>query len=356
MAANSNQDFEQWSGWRTCATCNGAPATGDAAECPRCKGLGKITAEQYREWTRKGDLTSLPQAGLGAAVNRIVRLEEYRSGALTADDAASTADYRCPLCQDRGFVMPRAGGLDAEVLTEKVAAVPCRCRTAQIEERKQRHWRRCGFDARFLACRIETHPIALEGANPALIAELLNPTDGRTTLGVVPGWRRSWMLWGPVGNGKTGLAAGYAWRYLFETDGASVCVRTVPELLAELRATYNPKPQPDRQSDGASPQTTEAELLHRYTTAGLLVLDDLGTEQLNVRDDGSSWALDRLFLIVNKRHGEQLPMMVTSNLSPVQLEQRMGNVMGERLLSRIAESCAGRDHIREVRHRNLRYG
>ena len=88
MATNGNQDIERWSGWRTCPTCNGAPPTGDAAECPRCKGLGKVTAEQYREWSRKGEIASLPQAGLGAVVNRIVRLEEYRNGALTEDDAA----------------------------------------------------------------------------------------------------------------------------------------------------------------------------------------------------------------------------------------------------------------------------
>ena len=340
-------------GWRECPVCLGKSGGDGDLECPACKGLGEITAEQHRYLLRGGGELAPLGDSLGSVINRIVRGEEDRGGVLPLEGSApAVVDYRCPLCQDRGFFYQNL----PETHLDYGRRRDCVCQRSLLTDRLERHWRRCGFDSRYLNARIETHPIAAERANPALIAELLNPTDAVTPLGGVAGWQRSWMLWGPVGHGKTGLAAGYAWRFLFVAGGESVCFRTVPELLAELRASYSPRERNDGTDGAGGKPATESDLIHRYTTAGLLVLDDLGTEQLKIRDGGGSWAMDRLFMIVNKRHGQQLPMVVTSNLSPAELGRRMGDVMGQRILSRIAESCAGTNHIVEVNHRNLRYG
>ncbi len=146
----------------------------------------------------------------------------------------------CPMCNGLLFVT-RGQNHDR---------VDCACQSESVSRRRERHWLQCGFGEIHLACRLETHPLALDGVAPGLIAELTNPTDTVTPLGVVPGWRRSWFLHGSVGHGKTGLAAGFAYRFLCET-GDSVCCRTVPDVLAELRATYNPR----KSDDGDEPVT-----------------------------------------------------------------------------------------------------
>lgn len=264
-----------------------------------------------------------------------------------SDGPESEAPPSCAQCGDLGFVYPRLP-LDHPAFGKRVL---CECRKGRFAEIRERHWRNCGFGARHLVCRLETHPIALECAMPALMTELMNPNGVETRTGWVDGWQRSWMLYGERGHGKTGLAAGYAYRFFFEHGGESVYFRDVPELLDELRATYNPR----QESGDGKEQETEASLMHTYRTCGLLLLDDLGTEQLNVKSDGSSWALERLFRIVNARYIANAPVFITSNLNPVELKRRMETETGQRIMDRIIESCAGRDHIVEVRHRNLRY-
>ncbi len=159
---------------------------------------------------------------------------------------------------------------------------------------------------------------------------------------------RSWFLWGENGRGKTGLAVGYAWEWL-QAVQAPLYFTTMPDLLAELRATYGRKAGEYVELDANGRiGATEAEIVERLATVGLLILDDLGAEQVREQGDGS-WVADRLFQIIGKRHAEELPTIFTSNLNPEQLERRIG----KRLAERIKEMC-GRDHIVHVEGPNLR--
>jgi DNA replication protein DnaC len=146
-------------------------------------------------------------------------------------------------------------------------------------------------------------------------------------------YRTSWFLYGGYGVGKTGLAVGYARKWFFE-EGFSVIFCSVPDLLSELRSTYQP-------GDGP----TEYSVISRYADVSVLVLDDLGAEQVKNQE----WVADRLYQIIGKRHANGLLTIFTSNLSI----EEVGHKIGERLTWRIVEMC-GVDHILEVTGPNLR--
>lgn len=151
---------------------------------------------------------------------------------------------------------------------------------------------------------------------------------------------QSWLLWGKHGTGKTGLAVAYAKLLLMEDDPdrwpAEILFRRTPDLFTELRASYSPRRDDD---------PTESELLAKYGDVGLLVLDDLGAE--HIKDTG--WLEDRLYQIIGRRHDDESPIFVTSNLSPAELGARIG----ERIMWRIVEMC-GEDNIIEVKGTNQR--
>ncbi|KKK85389.1 hypothetical protein LCGC14_2773760, partial [marine sediment metagenome] len=144
----------------------------------------------------------------------------------------------------------------------------------------------------------------------------------------------SWYLWGAYGSGKTGLAIGHAYERLSQTGPWALRFKPVPDLLSELRSTY-----------GRNEGPTENDVLDTYAHTGLLILDDLGAEQVT----GSGWLEDRLYQVIGLRHREELPIIFTSNLSIKQIANRIG----ERIAWRIVEMC-GEDHIVQVTGPNLR--
>ncbi len=62
---------------------------------------------------------------------------------------------------------------------------------------------------------------------------------------------------------------------------------------------------------------------------GVLLLDDLGAGYTRQWDD------ERVFLVINRRWMEQLPTIVTTNLSPTDLEAKLG----ERTFSRLGDGA-----------------
>jgi DNA replication protein DnaC len=126
------------------------------------------------------------------------------------------------------------------------------------------------------------------------------------------------MFVGDAGTGKTRLAASIV-RALVEQEAAAV-FQSVPTLLARIRASYG--------GSGAR----EAQLMAALLDADLVVLDDLGAEQV------TDWTLDRLFVVIDTRYLRRAPVIVTSNLLPNALIERMG-ITGARLVDRLSETC-----------------
>jgi DNA replication protein DnaC len=121
---------------------------------------------------------------------------------------------------------------------------------------------------------------------------------------------------GGVGTGKTHLAVAVMNELIRRKRVPSLFV-TVPELLDNLRETYN---KPGRNLD---------EWMDAVQNAEFLVLDDLGSER------PTEWVRERIFVIVNHRYREALPTVFTSNIGPKDLAEQLG----ERTASRIIAMC-----------------
>jgi len=122
------------------------------------------------------------------------------------------------------------------------------------------------------------------------------------------------------GNGKTHLAMAVV-NALIDRRVRAVPT-TMPYLLHLLRSTY-----------GHGREYSEDQLLNRLIGADLVLIDDLGAENLSSRNE--SWVLDRLFLIVDARYRTRRPTLWTTNLGPKQVEERVGLRIWDRILERV---------------------
>ena len=111
------------------------------------------------------------------------------------------------------------------------------------------------------------------------------------------------VLQGGFGCGKTHLAAAIA-NFTVEL-GVPTLFLTVPDLLDALRFTYD------------DPNSTFEARFEQIRNAGLLVLDDFGTQ------NATAWAQEKLFQIINYRCINRLPTVVTTNLALDQIEGRI---------------------------------
>ncbi len=113
-----------------------------------------------------------------------------------------------------------------------------------------------------------------------------------------------WLLiQGGYGAGKTHLAAAIA--NFSVSLGIPTLFITVPDLLDSLRFAYQ------------NPESTFEERFEEIRKAPLLILDDFGTQ------NATGWAQEKLFQILNYRYINQLPLVVTTNLSIEEIEGRI---------------------------------
>jgi DNA replication protein DnaC len=96
---------------------------------------------------------------------------------------------------------------------------------------------------------------------------------------------------------------------------------TVPDFLRELRAGF----EPQRQALGES----YSRMMDQYRTCGVLVFDDLGAERL------SEWVAEQVYMLVDHRYRQRLPIFASSNFSKEELAQRLDR----RVLDRLRETC-----------------
>lgn len=126
---------------------------------------------------------------------------------------------------------------------------------------------------------------------------------------------RSLLLLGPTGTGKTHQAYG-AIRELAVTGVAATWVVTT---AADMYAALRPRHGID----------SEAEF-RRYRNASILLVDDLGAER-----KPTEFTEEVNFRLINWRYEHQLPTLITSNLVPKEISERLG----DRVTSRLIEMC-----------------
>ncbi|MDS1030133.1 ATP-binding protein [Bacillota bacterium LX-D] len=126
------------------------------------------------------------------------------------------------------------------------------------------------------------------------------------------------LLCGPVGSGKTFLASIIT--NILLTNNKQVLFSIVPDLLDEIRSTYGKQNDQD---------LNELDLTNAARKAEILVLDDLGAHNY------TEWSINKIYSIINYRANNNLPVIVTTNLEIVELEEKIG----QRTTSRLLQLC-----------------
>ncbi len=146
---------------------------------------------------------------------------------------------------------------------------------------------------------------------------------------------RGLLLTGSIGVGKTHLAVGMLLA-LMEQKGVEGLFYDYRELLKEIQHSYNPQVN-----------STELEVLRPVFEAEVLVLDELGAQK------PTDWVWDTVALVLNTRYNDKRTTIITTNypdLPPASLltgaaaqraarEETLGDRIGERMRSRLAEMC-----------------
>ncbi|HHP51074.1 MAG TPA: AAA family ATPase [Moorella mulderi] len=240
-----------------------------------------------------------------------IRLPDFRNIKIIPPSEEEGA-YRCPLCEDRGIILKEG------------KAYRCRCALQRAWQNRLRaanlapHLRRCTFAAFNLEYYSKNLKDELTGRSYYECARLCLEEAQRFVDNCKEGKRgRGLFIFGPVGSGKTFLAAAIT-NSLIEA-GHQVLFAVVPDLLDAIKATY------DRPGEGQ----TELEILDTARQVPVLVLDDLGAHAY------SEWTQQKIYSLLNYRLLHELPTVVTSNLELRELEA----YLGERTVSRLIELC-----------------
>lgn len=135
----------------------------------------------------------------------------------------------------------------------------------------------------------------------------------------------SLFIAGKVGVGKTHLASSIA--NIFIQAERPVIFGTLINLLGQIKDSYK------------NDSETEGDIIHKYSTIPLLIIDDLGKEK------PSEWTLEKLFTIINNRYENNLPVVITTNYNRAQLTERLSNgnndIIAESIISRLYAMCNG---------------
>jgi len=126
---------------------------------------------------------------------------------------------------------------------------------------------------------------------------------------------------GPPGTGKTHLAAATANRWM-AVRGWGCRFLVIGEWLQAIKDGFNIK-------DG-----TASRVIDQAKNCKLLIFDDLGSEM------ATEWVRDTVYVVINHRYNELMPILVTSNLSLSDISQNYHDRLASRLASGLVVNTA----------------
>jgi len=207
----------------------------------------------------------------------------------------------CPHCGGVGFL--RA---DVPLGHEKFGRLePCICRSAELAENARKRLYEISNLERLGHLTFENfnrsgNPKA-EFVSPQEVSNLHDALNASEEFAKnLNGWL---LLEGSYGCGKTHLAAAIANEAVHR--GVPTLFITVPDLLDSLRYSFS------------NPETSFEARFEDIRNADLLVMDDFGTQ------NATPWAQEKLFQIINYRHINKLPTVITTNLILDEIESRI---------------------------------
>ncbi len=211
------------------------------------------------------------------------------------------------------------------------SARPCAC---QQNLRQRALLRQARIPRRYEHCVLTSFTTDHLSADPSL-SRALSMARGFVGAYPVETGGRGLLLTGSVGVGKTHLAVGMLLA-LIEEKSVPGLFYDYRELLKEIQHSYNPQVN-----------STELEVLRPVFEAEVLVLDELGAQK------PTDWVWDTVALILNTRYNDKRTTLITTNyadLPPAAMltgdaakraarEETLGDRIGERMRSRLAEMC-----------------
>jgi DNA replication protein DnaC len=174
-------------------------------------------------------------------------------------------------------------------------------RKKRIKENIQEHLKRAGVPPRYISCSFDNFKVAKENEWVVRVCKsyTLDPTGNL-------------LLYGRCGTGKTHMAIAITRELLLECR--KVLFTSMADLIFELKKTFRNKAE-----------NTEEELMVQYLECEYLVVDDFGIEKT------TEWVQQTANFLICKRDNNNMPTIVTSNLSP----DDIGNTYGDRVASRL---------------------
>lgn len=242
-------------------------------------------------------------------------LDEISSRVLTSDlDYIQDGFLFCGNCKTKKETIVKFLGIE-----KKVSSL-CKCKQEEYIRQEQK--------AKEIQHNIYISRLKKEGVKDKAYLNWTFATDDRSNIKLsdlchryVDKWEEikkeniGLILSGGVGTGKTFYACCIANALL--DKGKRVLITNFAKILSNSQNLYDDE------------KTNFYESLESY---GLIVIDDLGIER------SSEFALEQMFNVIDTRYRSNLPIIITTNLSPQELKNP-SNVKLQRIYDRILEMC-----------------